>query len=166
MLQIRCLKCFLFSCLVGMCIHFEGETDSCLEVKADRLWKNIFPGLMQEFSWMLLSPTPLQQSTRPLQPWPRPLRLAAPWIPGLSHFYHLGLGLRCLRATQPSKNFHPACEGLKMGSPSKMFFRARCRRSARCFGPPPSTTAVHKTTPALISPAALAAPWMPGLLDF
>ena len=42
-----------------------------------------FPGIMQEYSRILFRPTPLQQPTRPLQLWPRALRVATPWSPGL-----------------------------------------------------------------------------------
>ena len=42
-----------------------------------------FPGIMQEYSRMLLRPTPLQQPTGPLQLWPRALRVATPWSLGL-----------------------------------------------------------------------------------
>ena len=45
--------------------------------------KLIFPGIMQEYSRILFRPTPLQQPTRPLQLWPRALRVATPWSPGL-----------------------------------------------------------------------------------
>ena len=87
---------------------------------------------------MLLNPTPLQQSTILLQPWPRPLRVAAPWEPGLLNFYHLGLVRGCLRARLLFEIFHPACEGLQMGSPSKMFFPGSLREVCRLlFSLPP-----------------------------
>ena len=70
-------------CLANTCLHFKGKTDCCLEVKTGGGWKLFFPGIMQEFSRMLLRPTPLQQPTRPVQLCLRTLRVAAPWMPGL-----------------------------------------------------------------------------------
>ena len=84
-------------------------------------------GLMQEFFRMLLIPTPIQQSTRPLHPWRRPLRVAAPWMPGLLDFYNFELGLRCQRARLPSEGFHPACS--RCAALRKCVSCARCRRS-------------------------------------
>ena len=80
-------------------------------------------GLVQEVCRTLLRPPLLQQCTRPLQLWPRALCAGVPWMPGLVDYHNLRLGLRGQRARLPSKIFHPACEGLKMGSPSKMSFR-------------------------------------------
>ena len=66
--------------------------------------------------------TPHCKVDRPLQLWPRPLRVAAPWMPGLLDFDKFGLGLRCQRVRLPRKIFRPACEALKIGSPSGTCF--------------------------------------------
>lgn len=76
----------------------------------------MYPVIMQEFTPTLLGPRPLQQPTKPLQIWRRPLCVAGLRIPGLLDFYNLGLGLECPRARLPNNNFYPVCEGLKMGS--------------------------------------------------
>ena len=86
-----------------MCLHFERKLDSCLEVKTGGGWKLNFPGVMQEFSRMLLRPTPLQQPTGPLQLRPRALGVATRLSAGLLDLDTLDL--RRQRARLPSKNF-------------------------------------------------------------
>ena len=66
-----------------------------------------FPGIVHEFSRMLLRPTPLQQ-----QSLVSPAARSGPLEAGLLDFDTLELGLRRQRARLPSKIFHPVCEGL------------------------------------------------------
>ena len=79
--------------------------------------KCTFPGIMQEYSRMLLRHTPLHQP-RPLQLWPRALRVATPWSLGLLDSNALELPRQLAR--QPSKIFHLDYEGFRMNGISEV----------------------------------------------
>ena len=66
---------------------------------------------------------PLQYPTRPVQLWPRALREAALWMPGLLDMDTLGLGLPRQRASLPSKIIPRAWEALEIGGLSKRFIQ-------------------------------------------
>ena len=77
-----------------------------------------FPGIIQEYNTMLLRPTPLQQLTRPLRLWPRALRVATPWSPGLLDSDTLELRRQLARL--PSKIFYLDYGGLMMDRVKEM----------------------------------------------
>lgn len=112
---------------------------------------------------MLLRPIPLPQPTRPLQLWPRALRVTIPWSLGLLDLYTLGLGLRRQRARLPSKRFHPVCVGLKMDRILEVDpVQVVCRTLLRPTSLQQPTRLLQLWTRGLRE----AVSWMPGLLVF
>ena len=102
--------------------------------------KFTFSGKMQEYSRMLLRPTPLQQP-RPLQLWPRALRVATPW--SLDLLDSDTLELRRQLARLQSKFFYLDYERLRMNGISEV-----APMQEVCWTLWRPTTAPHRTTPA------------------
>ena len=108
---------------------------------------------------MLLRPTPLQQPTRPLQLWPRALRVGTPWSLGLLDSDTLELRRQLARLA--SKTFYLDYEGLRMESISEVAPVHVCWTLWRL--PPPLQ---NPTGPLQLWPRALfvPAPCVPRLL--
>ena len=120
---------------------------------------------MQEYSRMLLLPTPLQQPTGPLQPClrallvsarplimsARPLLVSAPWMPDVRRLLSVSPVLLCQRARPPSTR-------IKKGGSRKLFFSGHYAGFQGDAVAPHSTTAAHRTAPALAARAAQSGP--------
>ena len=94
-----------------MYLHLEGTPTSCLEVDTGGGWKLPFPGIVQEYSKMLLRLT-LQQPTGPLQPClrtllvsARPLLVSAPWTPEVPRLLSFSPVLLCQESETAEHEF-------------------------------------------------------------
>ena len=120
----------------------------------------MFPSVVQEFSRMLLRPTPLQRPTKSLKLWPHALRVAAPWDARRAGLRHSRARTTLLLTAE--QDFSSGLRGPQDGQPFEGGPDAGGLPDAFA---PHCTTAVHKTTQALASIAARNSA-LPGLVDY
>ena len=123
-----------------------------------------FPGIMQEYSRMLLRPTPLQQPTGPLQPClrallvstrplpmsARPLLVSSPWMPDVPRLLSLSPVLLGRERDCRTRESRWAAVGI--------IFSGHYAGVQQDAVAPHSTTAAHRTAPALAPRAARGGP--------